>query len=151
MTDTELAVLLYYRDEHGAVRSMYNGRTFGCDDIEHWDCKVYHAAKGRSNGWQVTLKPEFTKAYCRPFKHNNELLQCSPGLKRIFKWARACFKLLTKEKRLCTPSSLLFKEEREVLKETIQNMKEIEEDEDRYQTEYIPGWSQYNIACGLSG
>ena len=150
LTDTELAVLLFYRDQHGAVRSMYNGRAFGYDDIEHWDCKVYHVAKGRSNGWQVTLKPKSTKPYCRPFKHNNEILQCSPGLLRIFGWARACFFQLTSEKKLCTPSSLLFKEEREKLKETIQNMKKIEDDEGRYRTEYIQGWSQYNVACGLS-
>ena len=150
LTDTELAVLLYYRDEHGAVRIMYNGRAFGCDDIEHWDCKVYHAAKGRSNGWQVTLKPNFTKPYCRPFKHNNVMFRCSPGLLQIFKRACESFYKLVEAKKLCTPSSLLFKEEREQLEETIKNMKDIEEEEDRYRTKYIPGWREYNVACGLS-
>ena len=36
LSDTELAVLLYYRDKHGAVRSMVNGREFGWSDVEHW-------------------------------------------------------------------------------------------------------------------
>ena len=36
LTQTELATLLYYRDKHGAIRSMYNGRAFGWIDVEHW-------------------------------------------------------------------------------------------------------------------
>ena len=35
MSDEELAVNLLYRDKHGTVRSMYNGRKFGWIDVEH--------------------------------------------------------------------------------------------------------------------
>ena len=36
LNETELAALLYYRDDCGVVRSMYNGREFGWIDVEHW-------------------------------------------------------------------------------------------------------------------
>ena len=36
LNDDELAVLLYYRDKHGKVLSMINGREFGWIDVEHW-------------------------------------------------------------------------------------------------------------------
>ena len=150
LSDIELGVLLYFRNKNGAICSMYNGRPFGWVDVEHWDCKVYHVAKGRSNGWQVTLKPNFTKPYCRPFKHNNKIFECSPELESIFRWASTCFYELTSKNMLCTPSSLLFKEERENLKDTLSNMKKLEENEDRHRNGFIYGWSQYNIACGFS-
>ena len=104
--------------------------------------------RGRSSGYQVSVKPKFTKGFCRPFRHNNENFECSPGLLRIFNWASGCFRKLAKEKKICLPSSLLFKEEREELQETLQEMKEMEANKERYEIGYIHGWNQYNAVCG---
>ena len=35
LSDDELAISLWYRDDKGTIRSMINGREFGWVDVEH--------------------------------------------------------------------------------------------------------------------
>ena len=74
------------------------------------------------------MQPHYTKTYCRPFNHNNEALKCPADLLAIFRKAAKIFKELAAQKKICTPRSLLFKEERAMLEETLSNMDKIEEE-----------------------
>ena len=74
----------------------------------------------------MVVKSSFTKEYCRPFNPLNEDLECPPDLLRIFEGSRHLFTKMASDKLICTPRSLLYKEERTNLEEHLSNMESME-------------------------